>query len=276
MSWVARSITTPTSAIRCGNGPCRRVTTWKTSPSSPFSSRLRRLCSAGLYRSMWPTPATRPRGLERLDQPARRLDRLRQRLLDQRVHAGVGQLAGRPARAARSGRPPRRSRCPARAARSSVGHHRDAVRRPVASPAGSTTPTSSTPSSPDEHPGVVAAHRAQADQAGAQPAAARSSVTATALTRRRRSGPARAGVSDGCTGSESTSRGGALGLRQLPRPELAVLGQVRAAAGGSASGSRPRCRRPARSGALRTRPGRRGPGPCTGDRRAGRPRPPAG
>ena len=48
MSWVARSITTPTSAIRCGNGPWRRVTTWKTSPSSPASSRVRRLCSAGL------------------------------------------------------------------------------------------------------------------------------------------------------------------------------------------------------------------------------------
>ncbi len=28
MSWVARSLTTPTSAIRAGNGPCRRVTTW--------------------------------------------------------------------------------------------------------------------------------------------------------------------------------------------------------------------------------------------------------
>ena len=28
MSWVARSLTTPTSAMRAGNGPCRRVTTW--------------------------------------------------------------------------------------------------------------------------------------------------------------------------------------------------------------------------------------------------------
>ena len=28
MSCVARSMTTPTSAIRCGNGPWRRVTTW--------------------------------------------------------------------------------------------------------------------------------------------------------------------------------------------------------------------------------------------------------
>ena len=28
MSWVARSLTTPTSAIRLGNGPWRRVATW--------------------------------------------------------------------------------------------------------------------------------------------------------------------------------------------------------------------------------------------------------
>ena len=28
MSCVARSLTTPTSAMRAGNGPCRRVTIW--------------------------------------------------------------------------------------------------------------------------------------------------------------------------------------------------------------------------------------------------------
>ncbi len=60
MSCVARSFTTPTSAIRFGNGPWRRVTTWNTSPSSPCSSRLRKFCKEGLNRSMCPTAPTRP------------------------------------------------------------------------------------------------------------------------------------------------------------------------------------------------------------------------
>ena len=48
MSWVARSMTTPTSAIRCGNGPCRRVDHLEDLAQLAGLEARRRLCSAGL------------------------------------------------------------------------------------------------------------------------------------------------------------------------------------------------------------------------------------
>ena len=59
-SWVARSLTTPTSLIRFGNGPILLVLIWKRSPNSPSFILSRMLRIAGLNRSMWPTAPTRP------------------------------------------------------------------------------------------------------------------------------------------------------------------------------------------------------------------------
>src|SRR3954469_3639346 len=59
-SWVARSLTTPTSRTRSGNGPTRSVATRKTSPSWPPWTRRRSSTSAGLQRSTWPTAPCRP------------------------------------------------------------------------------------------------------------------------------------------------------------------------------------------------------------------------
>ena len=57
-SCVPRSLTTPTSLMRSGNGPTRSVRIRSTSPSS--SSRRRSSMRAGLNRSTWPTPARTP------------------------------------------------------------------------------------------------------------------------------------------------------------------------------------------------------------------------
>ena len=57
-SWVARSLTTPTSRTRSGNGPTRSVAMRIASPTS--SRRSRNARSAGLKRSTCPTAAWTP------------------------------------------------------------------------------------------------------------------------------------------------------------------------------------------------------------------------
>ena len=57
---MARSLTTPTSRTRSGNGPMRSVATRKTWPSCPSATRRRSSSSAGLKRSTWPTAAGTP------------------------------------------------------------------------------------------------------------------------------------------------------------------------------------------------------------------------
>ena len=60
MSCVARSLTTPTSCTRAGNGPLRTVEAVNSRPIWPPSSRRRSSWSAGLKRSTWPTAAWMP------------------------------------------------------------------------------------------------------------------------------------------------------------------------------------------------------------------------
>ena len=164
-----RSLTTPTSAIRAGNGPCRRVIDLVDLAELAGLQPRRAAaaapgCTARCARRRRPGPRPRtPRA-----SFSRRRGVLRQRLLDQGVHAGLGQrqpdllvvdrrhrdhavvdpgLDQLPRRDSSTGRPPA---------------------TPCGSPPGSATATRSTPSSDREHPGVVAAHHAQPDQAGAQ------------------------------------------------------------------------------------------------------------
>ena len=111
MSCVARSLTTPTSWTRAGNGPLRIVETVNSRPIWPSSSRRRSSCSAGLNRSTCPTqPRTPARGTD-LDDLARAasLGR-RERLLDQHRHARRGELLGDRDMETRSGRRRSRSR----------------------------------------------------------------------------------------------------------------------------------------------------------------------
>ena len=206
MSWVARSITTPTSAIRCGNGPWRRVTTWKTSPSSPASSRVAQALQRRVVALDVADAGDQAARLERVHQPPGRRRRTCASGFSISAHdAGLGQLAGRPPRAARSGRRPPRSRRRGRAAPSTVGTTGTPRSVPVWSPAGSTTPTSSTPPSPDSTRAWLRPIAPEPDQAGAQLAPALTAHSATVV----------GGVGDplelarrsatGRTGSDSTS-----------------------------------------------------------------------
>ena len=198
---------------------------------------------------MWPTAADQAGALERLDQPAAppRPTCASGFSISAR-HAGVGQLQADLLVQARSGRRRRRSRGRSASSSSTVGDDRDAAARPRRPAAGSTIADQLDAVEHGQHAGVVAAHRAEADQAGAQtvgahrgsqhvaaaltastmrsgrPAASDRDAPAATAPRRRRArspaGPRRAGVA---------------------RPSA----QIRLAAGGSASGSRRRCRRPA-------------------------------
>ena len=253
-------MTTPTSAIRCGNGPWRRVTTWKTSPSSPASSRARRLCSAGLYRSMCPTPATRPRDSNASTSRRARLDgRAPAASRSARATPAVGELQADLLVQRRSGRPPRRSRGRARAARRRSRQHRRAVRRAVR----------------------VAGRVDDADQLDAvQAGAARG--RGCGPSRRGRSSPARSARRAHCasppraltasTMRSSSSRVSAGMHRQRQRPRRrparspagptgrpAVRGQVRPQPVDRRRVVDARCRRPRSvERRLRRRPGRRG------------------
>ena len=54
-SWVARSMVTPTSRMRAGNGPARRLVIAYTLESQPAPRRRPSSSTAGLNRSTWPT-----------------------------------------------------------------------------------------------------------------------------------------------------------------------------------------------------------------------------
>ena len=60
MSWVAKSLTTPTSVIRAGKGPVLTVEIEKTGPSCSLFKRFFISLSAGLHLSTWPTAAISP------------------------------------------------------------------------------------------------------------------------------------------------------------------------------------------------------------------------
>ena len=90
-SWAARSWTTPTSVILAGNGPVRRVTTWKTWPSWPSASRSRIAIRAGVEPLHVPDGGGYAGGMERVGQAACRVRAGGQRLLDQGGHPGGGE-----------------------------------------------------------------------------------------------------------------------------------------------------------------------------------------
>ena len=95
MSWVARSLTTPTSWIRDGNGPLRMVEAVNSRPIWPRGSRRRSSCSAGLKRSTCPTAPITPALRADLDDPARVGGGTAERLLDQHRDPGWGEALDR-------------------------------------------------------------------------------------------------------------------------------------------------------------------------------------
>ena len=202
-SWVARSTVTPTSRMRAGNGPARRLEIAKTVDSQPASSRRPSSRIAGLKRSMWPTwtggaPRRRGRGhdlvgfgrcrgerlLDEDGDPA--LDRCeRERQVagrrsrdDDRVEVGLGQHRHRLVVRLRAGVGAGRAR-----GRSGPG------RRPR--PAGRRR-------SSRQDAQVVPAHRPKADQPDAQLAVADREP-------RRRSSAQRAARSPACASRRSTA-----------------------------------------------------------------------
>ena len=114
-----------------------------------------------------PDGADEPARLERLGHLAALLDGLGDRLLDQRVHAGLGEL-----QAAswwnRVGIATTAMSMPAAMSASTSGRIASSPATPCGSPPGSATATRSTPGELAEHAGVVAAHHAEAEQPGAQ------------------------------------------------------------------------------------------------------------
>ena len=188
-SCVARSTVTPTSRMRAGNGPARRLVIAKTVDSQPASSSRPSSRTAGLNRSMWPTwtggaPARRRGGHDLVRLGRRRRQRLldedgdpaldrgegerqvgrRRRGDDDGVEVGLGEHRQRLGEALGAGR--------AAAAAERVGvrvgdGHEPDVRRPGPGRAGGCGPSSPRPIEPDAQLAVAdrrpgAGHRAAA------------------------------------------------------------------------------------------------------------------
>ena len=167
-SWVARSRVTPTSRIRAGNGPARRLEMAKTVDSQPASSTRPSSRIAGLNRSMWPTwtggaPAADAAATSSVGLRRRRGQRLLDEDGDPALDRGQGQ------RQVAGGRRRDDDRVEVR-----LGQHGqrlaerwapDRVLAAARAPgSGSATAASRTPGSAAEHAQVVAAHRPEADQ----------------------------------------------------------------------------------------------------------------
>ena len=169
-SWVARSLTTPTSRTRPGNGPTRSVAMRNTSPSWPSWTRRRSSSSAGLQRSTKPTAARTPAASQSamISRPSSTV--VGERLLDQQVDAGGGERRA-PRRRARPSAP-RRPRSPASrppAARRSTGTPgAGSLHGAVAIPAGVDGAGEPHAGRALEQPRVVPAHHAEAQDGPAQ------------------------------------------------------------------------------------------------------------
>ena len=191
-------------------------------------------CSAGLYRSMCPTRADQP-ALARRPRPAccAAARSVRERLLDQRVDAGLGQREPDLLVVARWARRRRSSRCPTAMSSSTSA----STGRPPATPVRGRRPgrrrRRGRRRRAGQHAGVVAAHHPQPDQAGAQVAPCQAARLREGVDRVRRC----------ARGRPASARGAPAARGTRARPARSPAGRRRAgteAAGGSGSGRRRR------------------------------------